>query len=87
MNSTIYIRPEDMDKWLLISNKSLFVHQALNDSIETKSPKILKPEIKPETKLETFNKLKETIGVKLCKVHGLPLDGRGRCLQKGCKYS
>lgn len=22
-----------------------------------------------------------------CKVHGLPLDSRGRCLQKGCKYS
>lgn len=23
----------------------------------------------------------------LCKIHGIPLDGRGRCLQKGCKYS
>lgn len=23
----------------------------------------------------------------MCKVHGLPLDSRGRCLQKGCKYS
>lgn len=23
----------------------------------------------------------------LCKVHGLPLDGRGRCLQKGCKFA
>lgn len=23
----------------------------------------------------------------LCKIHGIPLDGRGRCLQKGCKYA
>lgn len=24
---------------------------------------------------------------KLCKIHGLPLDSRDRCLQKGCKYA
>jgi hypothetical protein len=23
----------------------------------------------------------------LCKIHGTPLDARGKCLQKGCKYS
>lgn len=23
----------------------------------------------------------------LCKVHGIPLDSRGKCLQKGCKYA
>lgn len=23
----------------------------------------------------------------MCKVHGIPLDSRGRCLQKGCKYA
>lgn len=23
----------------------------------------------------------------LCKIHGTPLDDRGKCLQKGCKYS
>lgn len=23
----------------------------------------------------------------LCKVHGVPLDSRGKCLQKGCKYA
>lgn len=46
MNSTIYIRQEDEDKWISISNKSLFIHQALNNSIETQSPKIFKPEIK-----------------------------------------
>lgn len=22
-----------------------------------------------------------------CKIHGAPLDSRGRCLQKGCKYA
>lgn len=25
--------------------------------------------------------------VKLCKIHGTPLDSRGKCLQKGCKYA
>lgn len=24
---------------------------------------------------------------KLCKIHGTPLDNRGKCLQKGCKYA
>lgn len=23
----------------------------------------------------------------LCKIHGTPLDNRGKCLQKGCKYA
>lgn len=23
----------------------------------------------------------------ICKIHGTPLDTRGRCLQKGCKYA
>lgn len=23
----------------------------------------------------------------LCKIHGIPLDNRGRCLQLGCKYA
>lgn len=23
----------------------------------------------------------------LCKIHGTPLDSRGKCLQKGCKYA
>lgn len=23
----------------------------------------------------------------LCKIHGTPLDDRGRCMQKGCKYA
>jgi hypothetical protein len=26
-------------------------------------------------------------GKSLCKIHALPLDSRGRCLQKGCKYA
>lgn len=23
----------------------------------------------------------------VCKIHGTPLDGRGKCLMKGCKYA
>jgi len=43
-------------------------------------------------KAEIFHKLKESIGiaadaVKLCKIHGIPLDDRGRCMQKGCRYA
>jgi hypothetical protein len=29
--------------------------------------------------------LSQVVG--LCKVHGIPLDSRGRCMQKGCKYA
>ncbi len=25
--------------------------------------------------------------IKLCKIHDIPLDSRGKCLQKGCKYA
>lgn len=25
--------------------------------------------------------------INLCKIHGVPLDNRGKCLQKGCKYA
>lgn len=38
----------------------------------------------PDKTLE-FNERRTANGV--CKVHGLPLDDRGKCLQKGCKYA
>jgi hypothetical protein len=31
----------------------------------------------------TFPKLKDSF----CKIHGIPLDSRGKCLQKECKYA
>lgn len=30
---------------------------------------------------------KERLANGVCKVHGTPLDDRGKCLMKGCKYS
>ncbi len=31
--------------------------------------------------------LKKTVGASgICKTHGVPLDNRGKCLVKGCKY-
>lgn len=37
--------------------------------------------------LEPLVKVSERFSGPTCKIHGLPLDERGRCLQKGCKYA
>lgn len=41
--------------------------------------------------VEQFDKLAERVKKGpiefLCKVHSIPLDSRGKCLQKGCKYA
>lgn len=29
----------------------------------------------------------ERLAQGVCKIHGTPLDRRGKCLQKGCKYA
>lgn len=80
---TQYIRDEDFDKWKAVPNKSEFIHNALN-------PIFGQPII---TKRSTANKIMKSVEgssrfeQSLCRVHRLPLDARGRCLQKGCKYS
>lgn len=38
-----------------------------------------------ESKPQLGQRIKPGIG--LCPIHGLPLDDRRRCLQKGCKYA
>lgn len=45
------------------------------------------PTIKAEDKLPITRITPTKIDNGLCKIHGLPLDDRGRCMQKGCKYA
>jgi hypothetical protein len=46
---------------------------------------ITRPPKKDEVRTKlSFSKDRFNQGV--CKIHGLPLDSRGRCMQKGCKY-
>lgn len=52
----------------------------LGDSVELgnsrdgyKEPELVEPKFRPDNGT--------------CKIHGNPLDYRGKCLQKGCKYS
>jgi hypothetical protein len=44
-------------------------------------------EFAPETKDAKTNDYMSRLKIPTCKVHGSPLDDRGRCLQKGCKYA
>jgi len=45
------------------------------------------------TKNNVFKELQDKLDVRqrfegaVCKVHGTPLDDRGKCLMKGCKYA
>lgn len=98
----IYIRNEDADRWEAIENKSEFIHNALQPfgtlktagaPVELKVtglPDLLKKpkgDYKlPEGLVTEVPKTSRFDGP-LCKIHNLPLDARGKCLQKGCKYS
>lgn len=52
-----------------------------------KSPKDAEKAVTPEMvgELPAIKRILEKN--KLCKIHGTPLDDRGRCMQKGCKYA
>lgn len=69
MRANIYIRKENEEAWEKLENKSDWV----NERLEGNTVGDLAP------------KLVERLSNGLCKVHGLPLDSRGRCLQKGCE--
>lgn len=101
MQYNIYFRKENWDKFQAEENKSELINKLLSnhytglkvgDRLDSTPPlQVVKIDKTEPVKLQTFNKLKQTLGVKvdakLCKIHGLPLDDRGRCLQKGCKYA
>lgn len=54
--------------------------------------KVTKPKKKPKV-IKTPQDAEATIAsiklptINLCKIHGVPLDSQGKCLQKGCKYA
>lgn|SRR3990167_1836333 len=50
-----------------------------------KSPKDAAKAVRITANPNTVNEVEPW--VKLCKIHGIPLDGRGKCLQKGCRYA
>jgi hypothetical protein len=90
MRVNVYIRKENEKKWLKIADKSAWVNGLLNPS-ENPRPDLPTLTIKamgrdvdiihPDTiAIMASNKV-------TCKIHGIPLDDRGRCMQKGCKYS
>lgn len=72
---TVYVRKADIAKWKSVKKKTEFLSNALSSLSLEPDVFLLSPKVAKEQ------------GVELCKIHGLPLDDRGRCLQKGCKYS
>lgn len=98
MNMNIYIT-KDNEKYLRTVKPSMSGY--INGLIEVErglSPALLKPEEYPsiinlegvydekgEPKIVTLSNQQLSNGI--CKEHKVPLDSRGRCLQKGCKYA
>lgn len=94
---TIFIRNSDHRKWLAIPDKPIWLHERIqekknvvivtsNKNIKKGQPVVAKDvKGKPDgkTRLASKGAGKES----LCPQHGIPLDNRGRCLQKGCKYA
>lgn len=95
MNSTIYIRKENQEKWERIANKSAYINSLLEqESLAGFLGHELNGKMrdeglhKVEKVLKTTN-LTNEIGEKLnfCpNGHPMPI-GRERCLGKVCKYS
>lgn len=83
---TVFVRDGDLDKWNAIEKKSEFIHNALSDKQNFELDKQVLPLHAAQTKV-AVPIAAERLTKGLCKVHGLPLDARGRCLQKGCKYA
>lgn len=74
-NKTIYIRNSDVEKWDALKDKSQKVHEMLQGKVQISVGRVL----------SSISDGRLPNG--LCKDHGTPLDSRGKCLQKGCKYA
>ena len=91
MRVNIYIRKEDEQQWIGIIDKPQWIHERLRAGLD--KPYVMErvdPEVRVKAILELSrqqNNPRFTGAIKSCKVHGIPLDDRGRCMQKGCKYS
>jgi hypothetical protein len=86
----VYIRNEDYKSWESIKDKPTFLHNAIelkDRYLELSTADKQELKIKLENIPVEMNTPARRLDNGLCKVHGLPLDARGRCLQKGCKYA
>ena len=90
----IWIRNEDLKAWKEIGDKPTFIHDAIKvqNSIKIGSmyPKVIKTPkdaVEASTRIGLSHPDKSTGFTGLCRDHGTPLDYRGKCLQKGCKYA
>lgn len=86
---TVYVRDEDLAKWQALENKSTVIHNLLNGNTTTVFGLDEKP-AKDKVAIDDILGVSVTLPAEraangLCKVHGVPLDSRGKCLQKGCK--
>lgn len=97
----IWIRKEDLKKWDMIYNPD-WLHDMIHSEkavvtsvgykISEAKEKIVNDIIKTPTQAKVATaKLqpahRDSTGEKVCPEHGIPLDSRGRCMQKKCKYA
>jgi len=101
MRVNIYIRKNNEELWDSIKDKSGFVNgllvkEKLGDKVGHETIGKAQDEVKAKMQSGAINTLDDvrqavakivSTSAKLCKIHGTPLDSRGKCLQKGCKYS
>jgi hypothetical protein len=84
---TVYIRNDDYESWRAVGSKTQFISDALNNVAKVDTP-VGKP-VRLEKPIDVIANLKKVFpdARPNCKVHGLPLDDRNRCLTKGCRYA
>lgn len=74
----------DINKYIVAVRERKEIKKIMKPFLENmKKTTVISSSDVPMTK-ENPGQLKE---VAVCKIHGIPLDARGRCLQKGCKYA
>lgn len=99
-NATIFIRKENWAYWESLPNKSEWVNNLLYPKplVSTSpSPNPYKKQrdaalariIKTPKQAAKIAAEQTTVSDarKVCPIHAVPLDDRGKCLQKKCKYS
>lgn len=95
MRVNIYIRKEDEEAWANIPDKPQWIHDGLNKELllegkwlNIKELKVVNTpaEIDPILIPQVAKNI-DRYSNGLCKIHSTPLDSRGKCLQKGCRYA
>lgn len=88
----IFIRKEDWDRWQAIPDVPEWIHDGLLGKsaadkevkqVRVKTAKVIKTPAEAQAIVKNVASYEGPV----CKIHGTPLDARGKCLQKGCKYA